>query len=163
MHWEEEVIGPVIFGNNYDPLQEVIINGEGKGRTGKEGTTVDSNCVCKEVAWKCAYPLLLHTHSVRANVLGPAWHSGLKNTALQASIWTQKASCACRKLMGFPTGNKKVQCLFFLLAENAWVSPPSLHTFRNRFCDWPRVGILGQDISWSQDLGFSRHLKSRAL
>lgn len=112
MHWEEEVIGPVIFGNNYDPLQEVIINGEGKGRTGKEGTTVDSNCVCKEVAWKCAYPLLLHTHSVRANVLGPAWHSGLKNTALQASIWTQRASCACRKLMGFPTGNKRFRVFF---------------------------------------------------
>lgn len=63
LHWEEEVIGPVIFGNNYDPLQEVIINGEGKGRTGEEGT-VGSNRVCKEVAWKCAYPLLLHTHSL---------------------------------------------------------------------------------------------------
>lgn len=104
MHWEEEVIGPVIFGNNYDPLQEVIINGEGKD--GGEGTAVDSNRVCKEVAWKCFY--FTHTHLVQANVLGPAWHSGLKNTALQASMWTLKASCACRKLMGFPTGNKKV-------------------------------------------------------
>lgn len=31
MHWEEEVIRPVIFGNNYDPLQEVILNEEGRG------------------------------------------------------------------------------------------------------------------------------------
>lgn len=28
LHWEEEVIGPVIFGDNYDPLQEMIISGE---------------------------------------------------------------------------------------------------------------------------------------
>lgn len=32
LHWEEEVIRPVIFGNNYDPLQEVILNEEGRGR-----------------------------------------------------------------------------------------------------------------------------------
>lgn len=31
LHWEEEVIGPVIFGNNYDPLQEVIVSGEREG------------------------------------------------------------------------------------------------------------------------------------
>lgn len=117
----------------------MIINGEGKD--GGEGTAVDNNRVCKEVAWKCFY--FTHTHLVQANVLGPAWHSGLKNTALQTSMWTPKASCACRELMGFPTGNKKVQCLFFLLAENPWVSPSSLQTFRNKFCDWPGVGILG--------------------
>lgn len=32
--WEEEVIRPVIFGNNYDPLQEVILmrrGGAGRG------------------------------------------------------------------------------------------------------------------------------------
>lgn len=35
LHWEEEVIRPVIFGNNYDPLQEVILNGGGgPGRGG---------------------------------------------------------------------------------------------------------------------------------
>lgn len=28
LHWEEEVIGPVIFGNNHDPLLRVIINGD---------------------------------------------------------------------------------------------------------------------------------------
>lgn len=31
MHWEEEVIRPVIFGNNHDPLQEVILNEGGEG------------------------------------------------------------------------------------------------------------------------------------
>lgn len=36
LHWEEEVIRPVIFGNNYDPLQEVILNGGG-GRAGRGG------------------------------------------------------------------------------------------------------------------------------
>ena len=34
LHWEEEVIGPVICGNNHDPLQKVIINGDGKRRGG---------------------------------------------------------------------------------------------------------------------------------
>lgn len=28
LHWEEEVIGPVIFGNNHDALLKVIINGD---------------------------------------------------------------------------------------------------------------------------------------
>lgn len=32
LHWEEEVIGPVIFGNNYDPLQEVIVTGKERGK-----------------------------------------------------------------------------------------------------------------------------------
>lgn len=31
LHWEEEVIRPVIFGNNHDPLQEVILNEGGEG------------------------------------------------------------------------------------------------------------------------------------
>lgn len=35
MHWEEEVIRPVIFGNNYDPLQEVILNEGGESWEGE--------------------------------------------------------------------------------------------------------------------------------
>lgn len=42
-----------------------------------------------------------------------------------------------------PQGTKRSSVFFFLLAENPWVSPPSLQTFRNRFCDWSGVGILG--------------------
>jgi hypothetical protein len=34
LHREEEVIRPVIFGNNYGPLQEVILNEEGRGGDG---------------------------------------------------------------------------------------------------------------------------------
>lgn len=44
LHWEEEVIGLVISGNNYDPLLEVIINGKGRGGG---GPPVGSDCVCK--------------------------------------------------------------------------------------------------------------------
>ena len=81
LHWEEEVIGPVIFGNNYDPLQEVIRSGK-KGRV--EGPSLGSNCVCKEVAVEvCApAPFTSHTHLVQANAVCSTWHSGISGLSL---------------------------------------------------------------------------------
>lgn len=101
MHWKEEVIGPVIFGNNYDPLQEVIINGEGRGR-GRRDYLVIVTVQRGSCGSVCTRFYFTHTHLVQANIFGLAWYSGLKNTALQASMWTQKASCSCRKLRAFP-------------------------------------------------------------
>jgi hypothetical protein len=56
LHWEEEVIGPVIFGNNQDPLQEVIINGEGE----RDHLLVET--VCKEVAVEVYAPAPFASH-----------------------------------------------------------------------------------------------------
>lgn len=85
----------------------------------------------------------IHTHSLGSGQCAWPCLAPRSQKHSFASFHVDSESCACRKQMGFPTGNKKVQCLFFLLAENPWVSPPSLQTFRNRFCDWSGVGILG--------------------
>ena len=56
LHSEEDVIGPgIICGNNHDPLQEMVIKGEGKGGAEEENHLLIVN-VC---TW-----LLLHKHSL---------------------------------------------------------------------------------------------------
>lgn len=79
LHWEEKVFRPVIFGNNYDPLQEVIINEEGWG----EGLSVGGNCVCRGSCGSVHLLLLPHTHhGVLDYVFCSTWHSGLSGTQL---------------------------------------------------------------------------------
>lgn len=66
LHWEEEVIRPVIFGNNYDPLQEVILSEEGgAGR----GLSVSGDCVCREVAVEVCAPATFASHPPHGSAL----------------------------------------------------------------------------------------------
>lgn len=73
LHWEEEVIRPVIFGNNYDPLQEVILNGGG-GWEGR-GLSVGGDCVCREVAVEVCAPATVASHPPRGFALPGTWVS----------------------------------------------------------------------------------------
>lgn len=130
-------------------MQEVIIKEEGEW-VEEEGPSVDSNYVCKEIAVEECAPAFnfTHTHLVQANVLGPTWHSGLKNTALQASMWISKLLLL--KTKGFPP-QKTASVSFFLLAENPWVSPPPLRLLGINSVSGQGQAYLVLDISWSQD------------
>lgn len=75
LHWEEEVIRPVIFGNNYDPLQEVILNGGGGAGWEGRGLSVGGDCVCREVAVEVCAPATVASHPPRGFALPGTWVS----------------------------------------------------------------------------------------
>lgn len=139
LHWEEEVIGPVIFGNTYDPLQEVIINGK---REGEEGPSVGSNCVCKEVAVEVCAPAPFTSHTLtwfRPIRSAPPGTQVSQEHSFASSRADSESKLLLWKTEGFPpTGNKGLVSIF-LMTENPWVFPLSLQTFTNKFCDWGRL------------------------
>lgn len=118
---------------------------EGQGKGG--GRTVDRNCVCREVAVEVCVPApcTSHTHSVQGNALGPAWHPGLRNTALQAPMCTREASCSCRKLRG-PPNRKQVWCLRTRGCHHLLSRPLGINSVTGQ-----GQAYLVKDISWSQD------------
>lgn len=130
LHWEEEVIEPVIFGNNYDPLQEVIIKGGGEG--GEEGPSVDSNHVCKEVAVEVCVPAPFTSHTLswfRPRQSAPPGTQVSQEHSFASSVGSEKkASCSCRKLRGFRQQGTKVWCLFSL-----WLRTHGVATFSPDF------------------------------
>lgn len=104
LHWEEEVIRPVIFGNNYDPLQEVIVSGEREGL--RDHLLVVSNCVqrgsCGSVR-TCSFHCTRSLGSGQCGMLHLAPGS-LRNTALHAPTWTLESKLLLEKTGGFPSG-----------------------------------------------------------
>lgn len=97
MHREEEVIRPVIFGNNYDPLQEVILNEEGWGREGR-GLSVGGDCGCREVAVEVCTCYISLTPTTW---FCSTWYLGLLGTQLGTSSRDPGACCTYKELRVF--------------------------------------------------------------